>query len=98
MRSVLSALLVLLPITHAPAQEPGLRDARQRWLKGNYVEAQEQYEKLAMNEKVLQDPKLKAAVALGLSQCLQSQGEYDKALETIDAAVKDATKDARLHA
>src|SRR5205085_12098585 len=35
---------------------------------------------------------------LGLSRTLQSTGEYDKALAAVDEALKDAPKDAGLHA
>src|SRR5438067_10672635 len=88
MRHPFYALLFFVSLTAAaPAAEgPTLKDARQRWLKGNYEEAKAQYETLA------KDAKLKNEAMIGLSRVLQSQGEYDKAQETIDTALKDDPK------
>src|SRR5262249_49221952 len=36
------------------------------------------------------------AAVIGVSLCLQSQGEYDKALAAVEAAVKDLPRDAAL--
>src|SRR5438876_5579900 len=58
----------------AAADGPTLKEARQRWLRGNYEEARGKYETLA------QDAKQKVPATIGLSRALQSQGEYDKAL------------------
>src|SRR5262249_53520291 len=69
-----------------------LKEARQRWLKGNYEEAHSLYENLA------KDAKLKATPAVGVSRCYQSQGEYEKALAAVDGALKDDAKSAELHA
>ncbi|HKB39450.1 MAG TPA: hypothetical protein VKD72_23640, partial [Gemmataceae bacterium] len=44
------------------------------------------YKELAGNDK------LRVEATLGISQCLQSEGEYDKALEVIEALLKDPTK------
>jgi tetratricopeptide (TPR) repeat protein len=85
-----AACLLLLCAAAAPAAPPSLKDARERWLKGNYEEALAQYEELA------KDAKNKTAATIGVSLCLQSQGEYDKALAAIDAVLKDATKDHAL--
>src|SRR6266851_5633766 len=41
-------------------------------------------------------PSLKDAPTIGLSRVLQSLGEYDKALEVIDAVLKDDAKNADL--
>lgn len=70
-------LLVPSPLTAAPT----LKEARERWLRGNYEEARAIYEELA------KDPKQRAAAAIGLSQTWQSQGELDKALVVIDQAI-----------
>ncbi len=72
------------------AEGPTLKEARQRWLKGNYEEARERYETLA------RDAKQQVAATVGLSRVFQSLGEYDKALETLDAVLKDKPKDADL--
>lgn len=82
-----AALLVCLA---APLHAASLQDARTRWLKGNYEEAQEQYEEL------LKDKKHLAAASVGLSRALQSQGEYDKALAVVEKALAGAPKDADL--
>src|SRR5690349_21382476 len=81
------ALVVFLA---GPLPAASLQDARTRWLKGNYEEAQEQYEEL------LKDKKLLAPASLGLSRTHQSLGEYDKALHVIDKALQGAPKDADL--
>jgi cellulose synthase operon protein C len=72
------------------AEGPTLKEARQRWLKGNYEEARERYETLA------KDAKQQVAATVGISRVLQSLGEYDKALETLDAVLKDKPKEADL--
>jgi tetratricopeptide (TPR) repeat protein len=72
------------------AAPPTLKEARERWLGGNYGEAREMFETLA------KDAKLRPAATVGLSRALESEGEYDKALESIDAALKDNPKDAGL--
>lgn len=69
---------------------PTLKEARERWLRGNYGEARELYETLA------QDAKLRAAATVGLSRTLESEGEYEKALEAVSAALKEKPKDALL--
>jgi tetratricopeptide (TPR) repeat protein len=89
MRPLVGATLLLLGLAAAlPAAS--LEEARLRWLKGNYEEAQELYEKLAKDDKLL------APAAVGLSRALQSQGEYDKALAAVESALKNKPKDADL--
>jgi tetratricopeptide (TPR) repeat protein len=88
MSRLLACLIVLG--TAAFLDAASLDDARLRWLKGNYEEAQEQYESL------LKDPKLASPAAIGLSRAHQSQGKYDKALDVIDKAIKTLPKDADL--
>lgn len=70
---------------------PTLKDARVRWLRGNYEEALEAYEELKA------DAKTRAAASLGISRVRESLGEYDKALAVIDATLKDEPKNADLH-
>src|SRR5579884_1910221 len=81
-------LLVFLPL--AVAAPPTIQEARQRWLSGNYGEAQEMFETLA------KDVKLRPAATVGLSRALESEGKYDKALAVVETALKDHPKDARL--
>jgi tetratricopeptide (TPR) repeat protein len=69
-----------------------LGDARTRWLKGNYEEAQSDYEELLKEAKNL------VPASVGLSRALASQGEYDKALAVIESALKSQPKEASLHA
>ncbi len=81
-------LLAFLPL--AVAAPPTLKEARQRWLSGNYGEAREMFEALA------KDPKSRPGAMIGLSRAMESEGEYDKALDVIEAALKDHPKDAGL--
>jgi tetratricopeptide (TPR) repeat protein len=74
------------------AAGPDPKEARQRWLHGNYEEARVLYEELA------KQPAQRVAAAIGKSRALESMGEYDKALAAIDAALKDDAKSAPLHA
>src|SRR5579883_1071854 len=74
----------------AIAAPPTLKEARERWLRGNYGEAREMFETLA------KDAKQRPAATVGLSRALESEGEYDEALEVVAAALKDHPKDASL--
>jgi tetratricopeptide (TPR) repeat protein len=87
-----ACFLVLCVPALVVAAEPTLKEARQRWLHGNYEEARSLYEALA------RDARTRVPATVGLSRALESQGEYDRALEGIDAALKDAPKEADLHA
>src|SRR5438309_1352552 len=92
MKNSLCAALFLLGCTLPTfAEEPTLKQARQRWLHGNYDEARDLYEKLS------KDAKQAVAATIGLSRVLQSKGEYAKALETVQAAGKANPKSADLH-
>lgn len=77
------ALLVLLCLPDA-----SLAEARERFLRGNYAEAQ------ALYEKALPAP----TATLGLCRVLQAQGEYAQALAKLDAACKAEPKHAELQA
>lgn len=72
--------LLLLPT----ALEAGgtLEDARKSWLRGNYIEAREQYEALTKNAKT------RPAALLGVSKSYQSEGKYDLAQKVIEEALK----------
>ncbi len=82
MSNVAAGILVLLVPLVGWADGPSLKEARERWLKGNYAESKALYEKLA------KDPAARVPATIGLSKALQSQGEYDKAFEVIDGALK----------
>src|SRR5262245_24221786 len=81
MRYLSASVLALAVAALAPAQD--LKEARERWLRGNYEEARELYQEAG------KDVKKRDAAAIGVSRCFQSVGEYDKALEAIDGALKD---------
>ena len=83
-----ACLFILSLATSLPAAS--LEEARLRWLKGNYEEAQSAYEEL------LKEAKHRSPASIGLSKALQSQGEYDKALTIVETALKDLPKDADL--
>jgi tetratricopeptide (TPR) repeat protein len=85
-----AAWLVVLSV--GPVSAGTLPEARQRWLHGNYEEARSLYETLA------RDGKQQISATLGLSRTWESQGEYDKALQVIEAALADNAKNADLHA
>jgi tetratricopeptide (TPR) repeat protein len=90
MKKHLFACLFVLICMPLAAAAPTLKETRERWLRGNYGEARELYETLA------KDAKLRSAATVGLSRALESEGEYDKALEVVAAALKDDAKDAPL--
>jgi tetratricopeptide (TPR) repeat protein len=94
MKYLLSACLLLAGASLAlAADEPMLKSARERWLRGNYDEARDQFEKIARDAK---DAKTKAEAAVGINLTLQSQGEYDKALDVLDVALKADAKNVDL--
>src|SRR5437868_1674650 len=84
--------VLLLAISLASAGGSTLQDGRQRWLHGEYEEARAIYEALA------KDAKQQVPASLGLSLTLESKGEYDKALEVVDAALANHKADADLYA
>jgi tetratricopeptide (TPR) repeat protein len=98
LRILLSAFALLAAFNLSPAQKPEpkkppvkvpspLADADQRLYKGNYDEARELYAELAKT-----DAKLKPAAAVGIAETYRLVGEYTKALDTLDAAVKESPK------
>src|SRR5262245_43107179 len=74
-RSLLVWLVIASPLV---AAEPSLKEARTRWLKGNYAEAATAFEELCKEDKPA------VAALIGWSRALQSQGEYDKALQVVE--------------
>src|SRR5262249_32294416 len=84
-----SFLLLLLPLS-VWADNPGLKEARPRWLHGNYEEARELYQAAS------KDPQFQEGAIIGVSRTWESQGEYDKALAAVDAAIKEQPKSADL--
>src|SRR5437660_12760433 len=85
-----AALLIAGAVACVAADAPSLKDARIRWLKGNYEESLSLYEDLA------KDAKLTTDAVIGQSRALESVGEYDKALDVVEAAQKDAPKEGAL--
>jgi tetratricopeptide (TPR) repeat protein len=92
MRNFYACTLILISASLTWADAPTLKEARQRWLHGNYEEARSLYEALA------KDAKQRTPAVMGLSRTLQSQGEYDKALEVTDAALGRDPTSAELQA
>src|SRR5215213_2492479 len=74
----------------AKKPEGPLAEARQRWLRGNYEEARAQYEKLLADEK--DGP----AAAIGLARTWLSEGEHEKALAAVEAALRRGGKNPDL--
>jgi tetratricopeptide (TPR) repeat protein len=89
-KHLFAGLFVLVFLPSAVAAPPTLKEARQRWLRGNYGEARDMFETLT------KDAKLRPTATVGLSRALESEGEYDKALQVVEAARKDHPKDAGL--
>jgi tetratricopeptide (TPR) repeat protein len=90
MRPLCAICLVFGIASLAQADGPAYREARQRWLRGNYEEARAQYEKL------VKDAKFGVPAIIGVSQTWQSEGQYDKALSVVEAALKNQPKSADL--
>jgi tetratricopeptide (TPR) repeat protein len=90
MRFALAGVLGLCCLSPALADAPTLPEARRRLLHGNYAEARELYTTLA------RDPAQRAAATVGLSRAFQSEGEYEKALEALDGALKALPANADL--
>jgi tetratricopeptide (TPR) repeat protein len=87
----ISAVANAAPKLKEPVGAAGqLKEARSRWLHGNYDEAREKYQAL------LKDAKVKAAASVGLSRTWESEGKYEKALEVVATALKDLPKHADL--
>ncbi|CAN5539844.1 hypothetical protein BH10PLA2_BH10PLA2_11460 [soil metagenome] len=86
MNNIAAGVLVLLSAHLAWADVATLKEARERWLRGNYSEAKSLYEKLA------KEPAFQVPATIGLSKALQSQGEYEKAFEVVDAAAKTGSQ------
>jgi tetratricopeptide (TPR) repeat protein len=84
MKHLCACLLVLNLTTVSRADADALKEACTRWLHGNYGEARDAYEKLA------KEPAQQSAAVIGLSRVLESQGEYDRALEVL-AGIKPAS-------
>src|ERR1700722_12286739 len=92
-RAGLLLLCLLAPVAREQSRvaEPVTpAEARERWLRGSYEEAEADYEALA------KDPKTKSLAAIGLSRVLQSQGHHDRALAAVESALAEAPKDGNL--
>ncbi len=90
MRRTLICLLALCFPAVALAAEPTLKEARTRWLAGNYDEARTAYEALSKAAKA------PPAAFIGLSRCHESVGDHDKALEAVAEGLKSSPNDADL--
>ncbi len=90
MRRVSLLTLLLVLVCNFASAAPTLKDARTRWLHGNYEEALETYEQLA------REAKTRAAASLGVSRVHEALGNHDKALAAVDASLKDEPKNGDL--
>ncbi|HYV37182.1 MAG TPA: tetratricopeptide repeat protein, partial [Gemmataceae bacterium] len=88
MRYLVSCLLLFAAVGPAHAGPPTLKDANERLLRGNYAEARGLFEAAAKQNKVV--------AAIGINRAWQSEGQYDKALAVLDAALKDEPANADL--
>jgi Flp pilus assembly protein TadD len=91
MRSV-SALAFVLCLSPLAQAGGGLKEARQALLRGNYSEARELYAEL------LKNPQTRASAAIGISKAYRCEGEYEKALASVDEAFKAEAKNPDLAA
>ncbi len=71
--------IVMMALAAGPESKE-LDKARQLWQAGRYAESQEIYEQFAKRAKDDLAAPLRARLVLGQSECLASQGEYDKAM------------------
>jgi tetratricopeptide (TPR) repeat protein len=83
--------LLVVAVTLHPLHAGGtLKEARIRLLRGNYAEAQEIYTELAKNDKT------RVEATIGLSQALESEGNYDEALTAVEKVLKTLPDNADL--
>ena len=93
MRRLLAGFALLLAVSAVRADDKPkgpLAEARQRWLKGNLAEARDLFAEKAKDEK------LAAPAAIGIARAWLSEGEYDKARATLEAALKKHESNADL--
>lgn len=86
-------LLVLWACTGTMARGDAIDDARALWQTGKYAEAEEAYTKALASVAEPKDAD-RARSALGVARCAASQGEYTRAIETLEAVLKDQPKNA----
>src|SRR5262245_57932644 len=93
---LLTSLLLFLPCLAFADDDPKppkaktpdtpIGEARQRWLRGNFDEARDQYEKL------LGDEKTRIAAAIGIARTWLGEGNHDKALAALNEALRKDDK------
>jgi tetratricopeptide (TPR) repeat protein len=88
--ALLVAAVGSIPQEKKAAPKGPLAEARTRLNKGNYAEARAEY------AKHLADEKLGPAAAVGIAHAWQAEGEYAKAVEAVEAALKKHDKNADL--
>jgi tetratricopeptide (TPR) repeat protein len=77
-----TALFLFLAPTFVLGADPDWKDARTRLLHGNFEEAKAAFEVIVKGEKP------PPGAVIGLSRTHQSVGDYDKALEVVEAGLK----------
>src|SRR5260370_5181393 len=86
MRSVCAIFLLIASSPSVLGDSAGLKEARQRWLHGNYEEARELYQAAS------KEPKQYEAAIIAVSRNWEIQGKEDKALAAADEAIKENPK------
>ncbi len=94
-KSLAWMLLAMAPTMVARAD--GFDDARDLWKTGKYAEAQDSYEK-ALKAIDPPDAATRSKYALGLAECLASQGESDQAAATLQNEIEAQPENADLRA
>ncbi len=85
--AALALFALAVPAVHAGGS---LKEARQLLLRGNYAEARQMYADL------VKDGKDGAPAVVGLSKAHQSEGDYDKALRSVEIGLKELPKNPAL--
>lgn len=83
-------MLLLLTLMLAAQPKVDYPALKQRLQRGNYAEARAGYEEL------LKEKNPPVAAFVGLAACLRAEGEYSRAIETLDAGLKAHVDDPTL--
>ncbi|MDR3638122.1 MAG: tetratricopeptide repeat protein [Isosphaeraceae bacterium] len=95
LREILAVVVVALA---GGPESKELDKAHQLWQAGRYAEAQEAYDAFEKQAKEDLAPALRTRLTLGQSDCLASQGEYDKAIDLLARRAGALPKEAGLWA
>ncbi len=87
-RVFLRGWVLIVGLTGLAVAADSLADAKKLAQVGKTAEALEAFDKFKSDAKFAGKPE-QTAIALGRAECLATQGETEKALETLDAVAKD---------